>query len=99
MKVGSINVCFLSCQFYYTYETYKHCARQQRKKLYEYIDFTVETYEEHFEISFSDEVVLLNSIMDIQCSTADGGADQNQMAVDVRGGAVKFFHFAEVINE
>ena len=26
MKEGSINVCLLSCQFYYTYETCKHCA-------------------------------------------------------------------------
>ena len=37
--------------------------------------------------------------MDIHCSTAEGGADQNWMAVDVRGGAVEILHFAEVINE
>ena len=48
---------------------------------------------------FLGEGVLLNSVMDIHCSTAEGGADQNQMAVDVRGGAVKSFHFAEVISE
>ena len=48
---------------------------------------------------FSGEGVLLNSVMDIHCSTAEGGADQNRMAVDVRGGAVKSFHFAEVISE
>ena len=48
---------------------------------------------------FSGEGVLLNSIMDIHCSTTEGGADQNRMAVDVRGGAVKVLRFAEVINE
>ena len=37
---------------------------------------------------FSGERVLLNSIMDIHYSTAEGGADQNRMAVHVRGGAV-----------
>ena len=26
MKVGSNNMCLLSCQFYYTYETCKNCA-------------------------------------------------------------------------
>ena len=48
---------------------------------------------------FSGEGVLLNSIMVIHCSKAEGGADQNRMAVDERGRAVKNFHFAEVINE
>ena len=48
---------------------------------------------------FLGEGVLLNSILDIHYSTAEGGADQNWMAVDVKGGAVKNFHFAEVINE
>ena len=33
MKVGSSKVCLLSCQLYYTYETCKHYALQQRKKL------------------------------------------------------------------
>ena len=37
--------------------------------------------------------------MDIHCCPAEGGADQNRMTVDVRGGAVEIFHFAEVINE
>ena len=37
--------------------------------------------------------------MDIHCSKADGRAVQNRLAVDVRGGAVKKFYFAEVINE
>ena len=90
MKVGSINVCLLSCQFYY---------RKKKKAMYKYIDLTLEAYEEYFEISFSGEGVLLNSIMDIHCSTAGGGADQNWMAVNVRGGADKIFQFAEVINE
>ena len=49
---------------------------------------------------FSGEGVLLNSIMDIHYSTAEGGAEQNRMVVDVMGGAVKVFHFAEVtMNE
>ena len=69
-----------------------------RNATYKYIDFTVEAYEEYFKIFFSGEGVLLNSIMDIHCSTAEEGADQNRMAVDVRGGAVKIFHFDEVIN-
>ena len=37
---------------------------------------------------FSDERFLLNSIMDIHYSTAEGGGDQNRMAVFVKGGAV-----------
>ena len=46
---------------------------------------------------FTGEGVLLNSIMDIHYNTAE--ADQNHLAVDVRGEAVKMFQFAEVINE
>ena len=42
--------------------------------------------------------VLLNSIMDIHCSAAEGGTDQNRMALNVKGGVVKIFLFAEVIN-
>ena len=71
----------------------------KKKAMYKYIDLTVEAYEEYFEISFSGEGVLLNSIMDIHGSTAGGGADQNRMAVDLRGGEDKIFQFAEVINE
>ena len=37
--------------------------------------------------------------MDFYCCTAEGVADQDWMAVDVRGGAVKFFPFAEIIKE
>ena len=48
---------------------------------------------------FSGDGVLLNSIIDIHCSTAEGGADQNWMVVDKRGGAVQIFHFIGVINE
>ena len=44
--------------------------------------------------------VLLNLITDIYCGTAEGRVDQNRMAVDVRGGAVKALHFGgEVIND
>ena len=39
--------------------------------------------------NFSGEGVLQNSVMDILWSTTEGGADQNQIAVDVRGGEVK----------
>ena len=49
--------------------------------MYKYIDLTVEAYEEYFAISFSSEGVLLNSIMEIHCSTAKGVTDQNRMAV------------------
>ena len=48
---------------------------------------------------FSGKKVLLNLIMDIHCRTAEGGADQNRMAVDVKGGAIKNFHFEDVLNE
>ena len=37
---------------------------------------------------FSGGRVILNSIMVIHCGAEEGGADQNWMAVDVRGGAV-----------
>ena len=67
------------------------CALAKKKAMCKYIDLTVETYEEYFEISISGEGVLLNSIMDIYCSTAEVGADQNRMAVDVRDGRSKFF--------
>ena len=67
------------------------CALAKKKAMYKYIDIS--------KHCFSGGGVLLNSIMDIHCCTAEGGADQNRMVVDVRGGAVKNFHFAEVINE
>ena len=47
---------------------------------------------------FSGGGTLLNSIMDIHSIKADGGADQNLIAVDVSW-AVKVFYFAEIINE
>ena len=50
-----------------------------------------------WKYNFSGEGVLLNSIMDIHCSKAKGGADQSWMAVDVRRGVVKIFHFAEFV--
>ena len=40
---------------------------------------------EYFQI-FSDEGVLLNSFVEIHCSTAEEGLDQNRMAVNVMGG-------------
>ena len=68
-------------------------ARFRQEKIYahKYIYLAIEAYEEYFKTSFSGGGVLLNSIMDIHCSTAEGEADQNRMAVDVRGGAVNFF--------
>ena len=48
---------------------------------------------------FSGEVVLLNSVTDIHFSTAEGVVDQNRVAVDVRGWAVKIFHLSEVRKE
>ena len=48
---------------------------------------------------FLDEEVLLNSIMDIHCSTEKEEADENWMAVDVKGGPFKIVHFADVINK
>ena len=90
----------LSCQFYCTYETCKHCALYQEKKLC--ISILISLLKLMRNISkyhFSGEGVLLNSIMVIHCSKAEGGADQNRMAVDERGRAVKNFHFVEVINE
>ena len=65
--------------------------RQEKIYAYKYIYVAIEAYEEYFEISFSGGGVLLNSIMDIHCSTAEGEADQNRMAEDVRGVAVNFF--------
>ena len=53
---------------------------------------------EYFQI-FSDEGVLLNSFVEIHCSAAEEGLDQNRMAVNVMGVAVKVFHFVEVTNE
>ena len=57
------------------------------------------------EHHFSGGIVLLNSIMDTHFSTAkerererEREADQNRMVEDVRKGAVKIFHFAEVVN-
>ena len=48
---------------------------------------------------FSGGIILLNSIMGTHFSTAERRAGQNRMVVDVREGAVKIFHFADVINE
>ena len=74
----------------------KKQKKTKKNAMHKYIDLTVEAYEEYFKISFSGEGVLLNSIMDIHGSTEERGTDKNPMAVDVRGGAVKIFHFAEL---
>ena len=66
----------------------------KEKSCLQFIDITVEPYEEYFKTSFFK----VNESY-IHCSTTEGGADQNRMAVDVRGAAVKTFHFAEVINK
>ena len=63
---------------------------------------------------FSGGIVPQNSIMDTHFSTAERErdrererrerekrereADQNRMVVDVRKGAIKIFHFAEIVN-
>ena len=47
-----VNVCSLSCQFYYTYETCKYCALAKKKAMYRYTDLTVGAYEEYLVISF-----------------------------------------------
>ena len=90
-------MCLLSCQCHYTYETCKHCAK---KKLYITILISLlKLLRSISEYHFSGERVLLNSIMGIHCSTAEGGADQNWMAVDMRGEAVKLLHLTEVMSE
>ena len=100
MKVGSINVCLLSCQFYYTYETCKHCALWQRKKLCISILISLLNLMRNIsKLHFSGGRVILNSVMDIHYSTEKGGADQNRMTVDVREWAFKTFYFVEIINE
>ena len=100
MKLGSINASLLSCQFYYTHEPCKQCTLWQRKKLW--INIVISLLKLMRNISklhFSGGGVLLNSISDVNCGTAERGADQNRLALDVRGGAVKRFHFAQIINE
>ena len=67
------------------------CPFAKKKAMYKYIDIS--------KYCFSGGGVLLNSIMDIHGCTEEGGADQNRMVVDVRGGVVKSFHIAEVITE
>ena len=68
--------------------------------MFKYIDLTVEALEEHFKTSFFACVcVCVGGGGGTHYNTAEGGADQNRMVLDVREGAVKIFHFAEVINE
>ena len=48
---------------------------------------------------FLSRGVLLNSVIDIHCSTAEGGTDQNCMTADIKREAFKSFDLAKVINE
>ena len=72
MIVGLINVFLLSCQLYNTYETFKHCVLQQRKKLCISILISllmlIRNISKHH---FSGRGVLLNSIMGIPCSKTE----------------------------
>ena len=73
IRIGSINVCLLSFQFYYTYETCKKCALQQRQKLC--LSLLISLLKLMRNISkyhFLDRGVFLHSIIDIHCSTAEG---------------------------
>ena len=69
MKVCSINVCLLSCQFYYTYGICKYCVLLAKKAMHRYIDLTVEAYENISKYQCLCKRVPLNSIIDILCST------------------------------
>ena len=60
--------------------------------MYKYIDLNVEACEEYFETSFFGWGSLS------EFNHEHSLADQNRMAVNMRGRAVKSFHFAEVIN-
>ena len=71
--------------------------------MFKCIDLTVEALEEHFKTSFFARVCVCVCVGGggggTHYNTAEGEADQNQMVLDVREGAVKIFHFAEFINE
>ena len=95
----SINV-FAFRQFYYTYENCTHHELLKRKKLCISILISLlKIMRNILKHYFSGGGVLLSSIMDIKYGTAVEGAYQYRMAVEMRGGAVKTFHFAEVISE
>ena len=51
MKVISSNLCSLSCQFYYRYETSRSYMLYLKKLLSKYIDFAVEAYEKDSKTS------------------------------------------------
>ena len=74
VKVCSINVCLLFCRFYYTYETCKQCALQQRKKLcISILILLLKLMRNILKYYFSGEEVLLDSIIGVHCGTADEG--------------------------
>ena len=53
--------------------------------MYNYIDLTVEAYEEYFETSFSGGIVLQNSIMDTHFSTAEREIERKRERERERG--------------
>ena len=97
MKVGSTNVSLLSCHFYYTYELV-NIVHFSKGKSYIFISL-LKIMWDISKHHFLSGRVLLSSILDIHGSAVEEETDQNWMAVDVRGGPVKSFDPAEVINE
>ena len=76
------------------------CALANKKAMYKSILISLlKLMRNILKHHFSGRGVLLNSVMDIHYSTTEGGANQNWMDVDVKGAAIKTFHFVEVVNE
>ena len=75
------------------------CTLQRKKLCISILISLLKLMRNISKYHFSGDGVLLNSIIDIHCSTAEGGADQNCMVIDKRGGAAQIFHFTGVINE
>ena len=61
---------------------------KENRAMYKYIDLTVEVYEEYFEISFSGDGVLLNSI----------GGDAHMMSSLMGGGGWGVGGLASVLD-
>ena len=61
--------------------------------MYKYIDLTAEASQEYLETSF------FRWASPSEFSHGHSLADENRMAINMRGGTVKSFHFAEVIKE
>ena len=66
------------------------------KAIYKYIDSLLKLVR---NISFSGLSSPSKFNYGHSCSTGEGEPDQNRVAVIVRGGVVKIFHFAKYINE